>query len=484
MVWALGTGSTAAGAAINSSSGVVSATGVGTVVFNAYRSGDGNYNQSATTGNFTLTVNPIPTSFTVSPTSFSYNGAAQGPTLTPSPAAATYSTTGAATATNVGSYSVTATANGNYTGSSGLVAWSIGKGTPSISISPSSPSVTVGGSLTFTASGGQSGYAWSGSAGATGSGTTNAVTFPTIGTFTVTVQDPGGPNWNASNVATATITVLPFSAAFTISPLSLVYSGSTQGPTITPAPAASTYTTSGVAAALNAGTYSVTATATGLYSGSSSASWSIVQATPTVVLTPSDQTVVQGTTLTFTPSGGQNSYSWSGTAGATGISTSKTITFSTVGSFTVSTQSSAGGNYTASNLATTTITVVSPSLLSVSGGTDFGTVRVNTGTPLTSTQTFTLSNTGGRPLSVTGASASGDFTVTAVNGGAVSYPLTITAGSSATLTLTFNATAAGSRSGTLSIINTSTNNPTYSSGLTGFGLEGILSPSWSTIRNF
>lgn len=56
LVWALGTGSSAAGAAINSASGVVTTTGTGSVKFNVYRAGDVTYSQSATTADFTLTV--------------------------------------------------------------------------------------------------------------------------------------------------------------------------------------------------------------------------------------------------------------------------------------------------------------------------------------------------------------------------------------------------------------------------------------------
>jgi uncharacterized repeat protein (TIGR03803 family) len=72
-----------------------------------------------------LTVNAEPVTFTVSPVSFTYNGSAQGPTITPSVSGATYSTSGTASATAAGSYSVTATATGNYTGTSGSTAWTI-----------------------------------------------------------------------------------------------------------------------------------------------------------------------------------------------------------------------------------------------------------------------------------------------------------------------------------------------------------------------
>ena len=58
---ALGAGSSAPGAAINSSTGVVTFTGTGTVVLNCYRAADTNYSQSATTANFTVTITqPVP----------------------------------------------------------------------------------------------------------------------------------------------------------------------------------------------------------------------------------------------------------------------------------------------------------------------------------------------------------------------------------------------------------------------------------------
>ncbi len=56
LVWVLGSGSTASGAAINSTSGAVTFTSAGTVVINARRVADANYNPSATTADFTLTV--------------------------------------------------------------------------------------------------------------------------------------------------------------------------------------------------------------------------------------------------------------------------------------------------------------------------------------------------------------------------------------------------------------------------------------------
>jgi hypothetical protein len=90
---------------------------------------------------FVLTVNPEPVIFTVSPVSFTYNGSAQGPVITPAVSGATYSISGTASATTAGSYSVTATATGNYTGTSGPIAWTIAQATPVVSWATPSPIV-------------------------------------------------------------------------------------------------------------------------------------------------------------------------------------------------------------------------------------------------------------------------------------------------------------------------------------------------------
>jgi len=67
VTWALGTGSTAPGAAIDQWTGAVSFTGPGTVVFHATKAQDAMYNASSTP-DFTLTISGLPptiTSFTV-----------------------------------------------------------------------------------------------------------------------------------------------------------------------------------------------------------------------------------------------------------------------------------------------------------------------------------------------------------------------------------------------------------------------------------
>jgi plastocyanin len=102
-----------------------------------------------------------------------------------------------------------------------------------VSISPATDTIQPGQSVTFTASAkdangndissANGGYTWTGldglsgttgAATATGTTTTQAVTFNTVGSYTVTVSSPGNSNYPPSNTATATVTVNP-STTFT-----------------------------------------------------------------------------------------------------------------------------------------------------------------------------------------------------------------------------------------------------------------------------
>jgi len=79
-------------------------------------------------------VAPTPATFAVAPTTLTYTGSVQGPTITPTPSAATYAVTGTGTATNAGSYTLTATANGMYSGTSGAVNWTINKAPATVTL--------------------------------------------------------------------------------------------------------------------------------------------------------------------------------------------------------------------------------------------------------------------------------------------------------------------------------------------------------------
>jgi hypothetical protein len=98
----------------------------------------------------------------------------------------------------------------------------------SVSITPITSTIQLGQSVTFTASAKDAngndisstngGYTWTGldglsgttgAATATGTTTTQAVTFNTVGTYTVTVSSPGNSSYSPSNTAKATVTVNP-----------------------------------------------------------------------------------------------------------------------------------------------------------------------------------------------------------------------------------------------------------------------------------
>lgn len=167
---------------------------------------------------------------------------------------------------------------------------------PTVSISPNSGTVALGGSLTFTASGGSTGnYTWGGTAGASGTdtATTKTVQFNSLGDKTVTVFSPADATHAQSNIATATITV-----------------------------------------------------------GKSPQS--------NVSISPTTLSVNQGESVTFTASGGGvGGYTWGGTGGATGSgpSTTKTVSFATEGNFTVTVQSPGDDSTGGSNTATAQVTV-------------------------------------------------------------------------------------------------------------------------------
>ncbi len=133
------------GFANTSSANVGSYPGLQTVAITAGGGGDRSSNYTVTkNGSYAITAASV--TFTVSPTSFNYDGAAHGPTVTPSVGGATYSTSGTASATAVGSYSVSVTGTGNYSGSAGPVAWNIVQVTYTLTTSASGPgSVTPGG---------------------------------------------------------------------------------------------------------------------------------------------------------------------------------------------------------------------------------------------------------------------------------------------------------------------------------------------------
>src|SRR5208283_1123457 len=188
-------------------------------------------------------------------------------------------TTGTTSATTAGSYSVTATATGNYTGTSGVTSWTISRATPAGTLTWATPAaITYGTALSGTQLDATStlpgSFVYTPAAGAVlNAGTqTLSVTFTPTDTADYT-----------SATATVSLVVNPAPVTFTVAPVSFPYNGSTQGPTITPSPAGATFGTTGATSAISVGSYSLTANATGNYAGTSGAQgWAITKANPAI----------------------------------------------------------------------------------------------------------------------------------------------------------------------------------------------------------
>jgi plastocyanin len=268
---------------------------------------------------------------------------------------------------NVGSYtvSVVSPAGGNYLASNTATATiTVTPASQTVAIAPANPSVVAGGSVSFTASGGQNGYTWGGSG--SGSGTTDSVTFPKVGSYTVSVSSPAGGNYSVSNTATANITVNPAPQTISVTPASAAISAG-GSVTVTASGSSTGYNWGGVASGSgasqtvsfpNTGTYTITATApaSGNYQASNTATATVTVGTAgqTVSITPSNPSVQAGQSLTFTASGGFTPYVWGGQA--TGSGSMQTPAFGNIGTYSVTVQATAGGNYSASNVATALVT--------------------------------------------------------------------------------------------------------------------------------
>lgn len=173
----------------------------------------------------------------------------------------------------------------------------------SVSIQAASSSVNSGGSVRFTASGGNTGYIWSvspsGPTGISGTVASQTITFPSAGTYTVSVYAPASANYAQSNTARATVNVT-----------------------------------------------------------------TTLLSQPTVFITPgTDMTVSIGTAQSFTASGGggTGAFVWTSTGNViTGTGSTKSYTFNANGAFQIRVQRDGDAAYNPSNTAIVTITVVTP----------------------------------------------------------------------------------------------------------------------------
>jgi hypothetical protein len=375
---------------------------------------------SSATATVSLVVNPEPVTFTVTPVLFPYNGSSQGPTITPSPAGATFGTTGATSAIPVGSYSLTANATGNYAGTSGTQGWAITKANPVVNWA--TPALITYGTALGVAQ-------LNATANVPGmfvySPTAGAVLNAGAQTLSVTFTPTDGTDYNAAT-QTVSLTVNPAPQTVAVTPANqnvqlgqaanFTASGSSTGYTwigATGTGASATQTWGAV------GTYTVTvqAPASGNYAASNTATATVTVTLKqqTVTITPSAPTLTAGQSVTLTASGGQNGYTWGGVISGSGPTQSPS--FPNVGTYTVTAFSAAGNNYAQSNTASAVITVnaagqtvsITPTSPSVQAG-----------------QSLTFTASGGFTPYVWGGQATGTGSIqTPIFGSVGTYPVTV-----------------------------------------------------------
>lgn len=188
-----------------------------------------------------------------------------------------------------------------------------------------------------------------------------AISFAATGIYQVKVVtgfSAGSPQYGSTIYVTVTNPVI--TTTFSPSPSTLTYNGSAQGPSANPNPSGANYSTtwSGGGMPTNAGSYWVQFDAHSGYSGSSGQYIFAINPTGngTVAVSPGSSTITAGQSITFTASGGvTGNYAWGDSA--TGDGSSKTVTFSSVGSYTLTVRDVGDANHTVSNTASASITV-------------------------------------------------------------------------------------------------------------------------------
>jgi gliding motility-associated-like protein len=416
----------------------VSAAGTYTV---SYLSGGCNSPSASST----ITVNPLPTTPTVSasgPLTFCSGGSV---TLTSSSATGNTWSTGATT------QSITVNSSGTYTvnvtNGNGCISAN-GSSTITVNPLPATPTISAGGPLTFCAgntvtltSSSASGNTWS-----TGA-TTQSITVNASGTYSVTV---GSAGCNATSANTAvTVNPLPSTPVLSASGPTTFCSG---GNVVLTSSSASGNTWS-----TGATTQSITVSTSGTYTVSvtdgNGCTSSTASSTITVNPLPATPTVAASGPLTFCAGGSitLTSSSASGNTWNTGATT-QSITVNASGAYSV-TVGAAGCNATSANTTVTVNTLPSTPVLSASGPTTFcagnsitltsSSVTGNTWSTGATTQSITVSTSGTYTVSVTdgngctSSTASSTITVNplpATPTVAASGPTTFCAGGSITLT--------------------------------------------------
>lgn len=117
-------------------------------------------------------------------------------------------------------------------------------------------------------------------------------------------------------------------------------------------------------------------------------------------------------------------------------------------------------------------TALAPQAMSISGSSDFGSVRWNDAAPThTVSRNFTVSNTGDLPLTVSSVTVTGDFAITSG-----STPQTIQPGNARTWTVTFNPNApGGAKSGVLTFTSDAPQDGTKTVNLSGTATNAVIS---------
>jgi hypothetical protein len=298
-----------------------------------------------------------------------YSGSVTQPTTS----AVSYANVSVSTALTVGTvlypgaYDMRASFSGdsNYNPASADATWTVTADPQTVSLSPTGGTIPAGQQIAFSASGGNNGYFWGGAA--SGGGASQAVTFPTQGTFVVTVYSPAGGLFAQSNTASATVTVNPDSQVVSISPAtatvsvggSIAFSAGGGQNGYVWGGAASGSGGAQVVTFPNIGSYAVTVYSPGggvyAQSNTASATITVAPASQTVVLTPVAPVIYATQSVVFSASGAMNGYVWGGAASGSGAT--QTVTFANQGSYVVTTYSPAGGNFAQSNIASATVTV-------------------------------------------------------------------------------------------------------------------------------
>ena len=362
-------------------SGVVHYVGIGTCSLTASATAGTNYTSvTGTAQTFsvgkatpTISISNQPASGTYggsfTPT-FSYTGDGTTSVSSNSTSICTV-TSGVVNYIGVGTCSLTAsaTAGTNYTSVTGTAqTFSVGKATPTISISNQPASGTYGGSFTPTFS-----YTGDGTTSVSSNSTSictvvsGVVNYVGVGTCSLTASATAGTNYTSATGTAQTFSVGKATATVALSGLTQTYTGTQRAATATTTPSGLTvnliYTGTGSTvygasstAPTEVGTYAVTATINDTnYDGSNSGTLTVSQATATVSISNLQQTYTGfplGVTVTTTPASLAVTTSYTGT-GSTSYGPS-TVAPTSVGTYSV-TSTVNNANYQGSHHETFTI---------------------------------------------------------------------------------------------------------------------------------